>query len=374
MKRILYVVLTTMVVCVTVFSAFLVLLKPEKAAPRAIKVAMTPERIERGRYLFESVADCGGCHSDRDWTRYGAPDKAGRQGAGMVFPPELGFPGSIVARNITPDAESGIGKWTDGEKIRAIREGVSRDGHPLFNFMPYEAFAAMSDDDLESLVAYMNTLPPVRNVLPATRLDFPVSFLNRLSPKPVPGPVNAPSRLDPKAYGAYLVRLAGCIACHSQLDKGKPVRGLEYAGGHTFQIGKLVVNSPNITPDEETGLGKWREERFLTRFQSNRNLSVDNTPPASQSNFTVMPWASFSHLKDEDLHAVYAYLRTLRPIYNPVEVHPPQPSNSAALAGSLAFRCMRTGRRRVGELSPRQAGVSGRVSIRPAAPPAWMPV
>ena len=89
--------------------------------------------------------------------------------------------------------------------------------------------------------------------------------------------------------------------------------------------GSIVAR--NITPNEETGLGKWSEERFLTRFQSNRNLSGDNAPPANQSNFTVMPWASFSHLKDEDLHAVYTYLRTLRPIYNPVEVHPPQPAN-----------------------------------------------
>jgi mono/diheme cytochrome c family protein len=326
-KRILYIVVTTMVVCVTGFAAYLAFLKPEKAAPRAIKVAMIPERIERGRYLFESVADCVGCHSDRDWTRYGAPEKPGRRGVGLVFPEELGFPGNIVARNITPDAETGLGQWTDGEKIRAIREGVSRDGHPLFSFMPYEAFAAMSDEDVESVVAYLNTLTPVRNALSPTRLDFPVSFLNRLSPKPVSGPVNAPSRSDPRAYGAYVVRLAGCIECHSQLDKGKPVSGLEYAGGHTFQIGKLVVNSPNITPDEETGLGKWSEERFLTRFQSNRNLSVDNAPPANQSNFTVMPWATLSHMKDEDLRAVYAYLRTVKPVYNPVEVHPSQPAN-----------------------------------------------
>jgi mono/diheme cytochrome c family protein len=326
-KRTLYALVAAMVVCVIGFAAFLVLLKPEKVAPRAIKVAMTPERIERGRYLFESVADCSGCHSDRDWTRYGGPEKAGRRGVGMVFPPELGFPGNIVAPNITPDAESGLGKWTDGEKIRAIREGVSRDGRPLFAFMPYESFAAMSDDDAESLVAYLNTLMPVRNVLPATRLHFPVSFLNRLSPKPVHGPVGAPGRSDPKVYGAYLVRIAGCVECHSQLDKGKPVGGLEFAGGHLFQIGKLVVNSPNITPDDETGLGNWDEERFVTRFQSNQHLSVENAPPANQSNFTVMPWSTFSQMKDEDLHAVYAYLRTLKPIHNPVEVHPPQPAN-----------------------------------------------
>lgn len=327
MKRVLYAVVTALVVGVSGLAAFLVLVKPDKAAPRAIKVAMSPERIDRGRYLFETVADCAGCHSDRDWSRYAAPEIVGRRGVGYIFPPEMGFPGQVVSANITPDVESGIGGWTDGEKIRAIREGVSRDGHPLFGFMPFEAFSRMSDEDVHSVVAYMNTLPPVRNVLPRTKLDFPVSLLSRLSPRPVDGPVSAPSRSDPKAYGAYLVRLANCGECHSQLDKGKPVRGKEFAGGHSFQLGKFVVNTPNITPDEETGLGKWDEARFLARFLANEHLSIENAPPANQSNFTLMPWDRFSRLKDEDVRAIYAYLRTVKPIYNPVEVHPPQAAN-----------------------------------------------
>ena len=327
MKRVVYAVVMAAVIVVAGAGAFLTLLKPEKVNPRDIHIPMTAERIERGRYLFENVADCGGCHSDRDWGRYGAPEKAGRRGVGFIFPEELGLPGSIVAPNITPDADTGLGKWTDGEKIRAIREGVSRDGRPLFGFMPYQAFAGMSDEDVQSLVAYMNTLPPVRNALPATRLDFPLSLLSRLGPKPVSGPVNAPDRSNPRLYGEYLVRLGGCATCHSQLDKGKPVSGLEFAGGQAFQIGKLVVNSANITPDEETGLGMWSEERFLARFRANEHLTMENAPPANQTNFTLMPWAGVSHLKDEDVKAIYAYLRTLKPVRNAVDAHPPQPAS-----------------------------------------------
>lgn len=327
MKRVFYAVVVAAVLVVAGFGAFLTLLRPVKANPKDIRVEMTAERIEHGRYLFESVANCGDCHSDRDWSRYTAPEKVGRRGVGMSFPEELGLPGAIVAPNITPDAETGLGKWSDGEKIRAIREGISRDGHPLFGFMPYRAFAALSDEDVQSLVAYLNTLQPVRNALPASRINFPQSLLNRLDPKPVTGPVNAPDRSNPRQYGEYLALMGGCKDCHSQMDKGTPVKGLEFGGGQAFQIGKLVVNSANITPDEETGLGRWSEERFLTRFRANEQLSLDNAPPANQSNFTLMPWVAFSHLKDDDVKALYAYLRGLKPVHNAVEAHPPQPSN-----------------------------------------------
>jgi len=327
MKKVLYAAVMAVVIVVAGFGAYLTLLKPERANPRDIRIAMTAERIERGRYLFENVADCGGCHSDRDWTRYGGPEKAGRRGSGMAFPEELDFPGSIVAPNITPDPATGLGTWTDGEKIRAIREGISRDGHPLFGFMPYQSFAGMSDDDVQALVAYLNTMPPVRSAMPRTKLDFPVSLLSRLDPKPVSGPVGAPPASNRKLYGEYLVRLADCEGCHSQLDKGKPVSGLEFAGGHTFQIGKLVVNSANITPDEETGLGKWSEEQFVMRFRANEHLTLENAPPANQSGFTVMPWASFSHLKEDDVRAIYTYLRGVKPVRNAVDVHPLQPGS-----------------------------------------------
>ncbi len=84
-----------------------------------------------------------------------------------------GLPGQIFAANITPDKETGIGNWTDGEKIRAIREGISKDGHMLFPMMPYPNYRFLSDTDVQSLVAYMNTVPQVRNYVPRSKINFP---------------------------------------------------------------------------------------------------------------------------------------------------------------------------------------------------------
>ena len=109
--------------------------KPAIAAPSAIQVEMTPERIARGKYLFQQVMYCDGCHSEHDESRFGRPVVEAGRGKGYVFPAEIGMPGTVVASNITPDRETGIGAWTDGEKIRAIREGIDRDGRVLFPMM-----------------------------------------------------------------------------------------------------------------------------------------------------------------------------------------------------------------------------------------------
>jgi mono/diheme cytochrome c family protein len=327
LKKIVIVVGAFLALAVSAPICFLFLAKPDVAAPAQVKVAGSPERLERGRYLFETVANCGDCHSARDFSKYTAPEYPGKHAAGQVFPTELGFPGTIVAPNITPDREMGVGTWTDGELIRAIREGISKDGHALFGFMPYASFAHMSDEDLYALIAYLRALPAAKNSVPRTRLDFPVSWLNRLGPKAVRGPVKAPDPKDLGAYGGYLVTMAGCIECHTQLENGEPAKGLEFAGGHTFQIGKLVVNSANITPDDETGIGRWSERRFLARFRANDELTYANAPQANQASFTIMNWRSFAQLKDDDLRAIYAFLRTVKPIHNAVDVHPAQPGS-----------------------------------------------
>jgi mono/diheme cytochrome c family protein len=301
-------------------------LKTRKPAMRPapdIKIERTSQRVERGRYLFESVLDCAGCHSPRNMAVYTAPVIEGRVGSGFSFPRELGLPGDVVAPNVTSDPETGIGQWTDGEIIRAIREGVSRDGSPLFSFMPYQAFARMSDEDTYSLVAYLRSLPPVRSTLPRTKLDFPASLLASFDPMPVPGPVSAPDPADRVKHGEYLVTIAVCGACHTKMDKGKPIQGMEFAGGEEFRLAGYLVRSANITPDEETGIGKWSEDRFLAKFKGHANMTPDKAPAHNQTNFTLMPWMEFAKMTDDDLKSIYAYLRTLKPIHNSVEVHPP---------------------------------------------------
>ena len=143
---------------------------PATAEPWKGVIQATPERLVRGRFLFNNVNHCADCHSRHDETRFGRPVIPDGNGAGALFPAGPDFPGVITSSNVTPDVETGIGSWTDGEKVRAIREGISRDGHALFPIMPYPDYSRLSDEDVKALVVYMNSLAPVRNPLPKTRI------------------------------------------------------------------------------------------------------------------------------------------------------------------------------------------------------------
>lgn len=307
---------------VVIGAAWAVLREPATAPPKNITVLSTPERLERGQYLFVHLGDCNGCHSDRDFSRLGAPVKPNGIGMGMVMPDELGLPGQVVAPNITPDPETGLGKWTDGEIIRAIREGVDREGNALFPFMPYPHFRHMSDEDVESLVAYMRKLTPIRNPLPRTQLALPVALMIKSAPQPVVGAVKSPSRSDGLAYGKYLTEIGGCADCHTKQEHGQPVAGMELAGGFELRMPQGVVLSANITPDLETGIGSWTEDGFVSRFRQYSEFAESGGPPVTAETFTIMPWLAYSKLKDEDLRAIYQYLRTVKPVGQKVQTHP----------------------------------------------------
>lgn len=295
---------------------------PKSVAPSTIQVERTATRVERGKYLFHTLADCEGCHSERDWAKFGAPVLPGRLGSGMVFPKEMGLPGTIAPPNISQDKERGLGNWTDGEIIRAVREGVSRDGRALFPMMPYQSFAKMSDEDVYSLVAYLRTMPAVKSDVPPTKVAFPVNVLMKSAPTPVTSKVGEPDRKDTIAYGKYLVTMAGCATCHTKMEKGEPIAGMEFAGGEGFRAFDREVLSANITPDVETGIGSWNEQRFVDKFRNYSNLNHDNLPPSVQANFTVMPWLGFQNLPEDELKAIFAYLKTLKPIRSKVDSHP----------------------------------------------------
>jgi len=107
---------------------------------------MTPARLARGEYLARGVLGCLDCHTEHDWKAPGGALVPGREGAGQIFPGE-GFPGRIVATNLTPDPQTGAGKWTDDQFARAIREGIGHDERTLFPLMPYPNFRHMSDEE-----------------------------------------------------------------------------------------------------------------------------------------------------------------------------------------------------------------------------------
>ena len=301
--------------------AYMYFRSPAIAPPSPVRVEMTAARIARGKYIFK-LADCDGCHSPRDFTRFDGPVVESSRGQGLVFPKELGLPGMVASRNITTHPAAGIGSWTDGEKIRAIREGISRDGTMLFPMMPYVNYKNMSDEDVYSLVAYLNTLAPVNNMVPRSRIDFPVSMLVKGVPQPA-GTVAQPDRRDAVKYGAYLVTIGGCSGCHTQSKDGEPLPGLDFAGGEKFQMpGGLLVVSANITPDMESGIGRMSEQNFVDRFQQYKEYATGVSPKVEPRDFTVMPWLNFALLPEQDLKAIYAYLRTQKPIYLAVDSHP----------------------------------------------------
>ena len=300
--------------------AYLYFREPASRPASTIRVPMTPERIARGKYIF-TASDCDGCHSLHDHSNLYEPVVESKRGAGQVMD-EAGLPGRIVAPNITPDSDTGLGQWSDGEKLRAIREGIGRDGRALFPMMPYQLFRYMSDEDAESLVAYLNSLAPLRNQLPRSELKFPVSMLIKGEPRPVLQPIATPSRANTIAYGEYLVTVGVCEGCHTPFEKGSFDVSKRLAGGRVFKAGEFEVVSANLTPDPDTGIGNWTLDTFLERFHRHRGVPAEALPPVNKEQWTLMPWRNLAQLSDEDLSAVYAYLRSRAPVTNKVVTHP----------------------------------------------------
>ena len=274
------------------------------------KFDVTPIRLARGRYLAENVAGCMDCHSPHDWTQRDSPITPGMEGAGEQMP-VAGLPGVVYPPNLTPDPETGAGTWTDDQLARAIREGVGHDGRALFPLMPYQNFASMSDEDLASVVVFLRSLPPVHNVVPPTQIIFPVKYLMRSVPQPITAPVPAPDLSTQVKQGAYLVTVGGCRDCHTPEDKhGNPIPSLDLAGGFVLQGPWGYVASANITPDP-SGIPYYTDALFLqalrTGYVGTRKLSQ------------IMPWSAFRGMTDQDLLAIFAYLKTVPPVHHRVD-------------------------------------------------------
>jgi mono/diheme cytochrome c family protein len=305
----LYLVAVVVLAVIGGFS-YLFLALPRVAAPMTLAVPPTPERIARGQYLSRHVAGCSDCHGERDWTKYSAPQMREREGhGGMAF--RIGV-GTLYAPNITPIK---LSTWTDGEVLRAMTSGVSKDGSPLFPFMPYEAYREMSQEDAESIIAFIRTLPPVARDVPKSQLDFPFNLIVRTIPSPAsPLAEKAPRPEDRLAYGKYLTTIASCVTCHTKMERGQPVAGMAFAGGLEFHTRSGSVQySANITSDVETGIGGWTEEYFVARFKSVADADETSLLLNGREN-TEMPWRDYGGMKTEDLTAIFTYLRSVPPV------------------------------------------------------------
>jgi mono/diheme cytochrome c family protein len=298
--------------------------KPAARAASAEKIEVTPERLARGRYVVEHVSDCLGCHSDHLLTSFSMPVKPGSEGeGGYMFDEKFGIPGRVAAQNITPDEQYGLGKWTDGEILRAIREGVDRNGDALFPMMPYQHLRHMSDDDAKAVVAYLRTLKPVHKGVPEKKLNFPLNFIVKFVPEPLDAPVAHPDANDSVAYGHYLTTIGGCRECHTPHDEHNAlIAGKDFSGGWEMNGPWGRNYTANLTPMPYTFVGRATKAEFIGRFKACASMTAETAPKPAAGRNTVMPWIAFAGMTEQDLGAIYDYLRTVKPIDNKVNTFP----------------------------------------------------
>lgn len=313
--KVLVYLLLTVVVLVGGLLTYVKTMLPNVGPAPELKVAMTPENIERGKYLANHVNVCMDCHSTRDWSTFAGPLVSGTEGkGGEVFDEKLGFPGRFVAPNITP---AGIKDWTDGEIFRAITCGVNKDGRALFPVMPHPNFGRMDEQDIQAVIAYIRSLKPIENKVEASVANFPMNFILNTIPKKAEFS-KMPAKSDQVAYGKYLVNAASCNDCHTKQEKGKFV-GEPFAGGFEFKFPDgSIVSSMNITPDP-TGIGSWDKATFISRFKMYADSGYVPQKIKAGEFQTVMPWTMYAGMTTEDLEAIFAYLKTLKPAQNTVE-------------------------------------------------------
>jgi mono/diheme cytochrome c family protein len=265
--------------------------------------AQAETRLERGAYLVTTLGACGNCHTPRD--------AKGETVAGMALAGGFEFDeaalGHIVGSNITPDQETGIGNWTEGQIVNALRNGKRPDGSIIGPPMPIEMYRGLSDRDAEAIAAYLKSLKPVRRAVARSTYKIP------LPPAygPVVGHVAEPDRKNKIAYGAYLAGpVAHCMECHTQRIKGELQRDRLGGGGRElpdFGNPGAVTVSRNITPDPEDGIGQWSDADVK------RAILVGKRPDGTPLTRT-MPFAAYNKMTSDDVNAITDYLRSLPPM------------------------------------------------------------
>lgn len=272
--------------------------------PAATTGAAAAESLHaRGAYLVNTIAACGNCHTPKD-----AKGKAiaGKELSGG-FVLELPI-GHIVAPNITPDPQTGIGKWSPAEIVTALRDGKRPDGTIIGPPMPIDFYRRIADRDAAAIAAYVRSIAPVRHAVERSQFKVPLPP----SYGPPVGRVEAPPATDKVAYGGYLAGPIGhCMECHTPFGKpGELDLSRLGAGGRDFPaIGQdgVTVVSRNITPDPDSGIGKWSDADLKRTIRT--GIRPDGTKLVR-----TMPFDWYAKIAPSDLDAIVAYLRSLKPV------------------------------------------------------------
>ena len=270
-----------------------------------IKASADSAVIARGRHLVYSSAHCIDCHStlkNKDSVINLGQDIQLTGGLEFALPV-----GKIYSRNITPDKETGIGKYTDAEIARALRYGVHPDGTVVYDFMP---FHNMSDEDLTAVISFLRSQKPVVNKVPQHDLNLLGNLVKAFLVKPV-GPTGEVPKTVTKdtsaAYGKYLtISVAECNGCHTLRDMSGAFIGEPFAGGGPMEEGGFpALYPPNLTTDSSSRIYGWSQQDFIKRFRMGKIIP-----------YSPMPWSSYKRMTDDELKAVYNFLRTIKPAKN----------------------------------------------------------
>jgi len=284
---------------------------PEVAT--AQPAALSKELITRGKYVFGVAAGCG-CHSE--------PKKVATElnAGGRKYEGPFG---TVYSSNITPDPETGIGKWTDDQIITAIRAGRRPNGERLIPVHPYPTFNGMAEEDLRAVVAYLRSVPPVRRANTPKKISVPMfesvflpAWLMTFAAKETPPPAAPVSGLP---RGEYLVRAVGhCGECHTPRSAmTMAVDNSRFLAGNPKKTGPEGQAAPNITPDK-SGIGSWTEEQTATY------LGTGNRPDGDVAGglMAEMIEGTLAGLKDvnkADLQAIAKYLKAIPALKNKIE-------------------------------------------------------
>jgi mono/diheme cytochrome c family protein len=271
-------------------------LKYEAPYP-GIRASTDTAIINRGRHLVFSSAHCINCHYKGNADSLINLGEEVPLSGGVVFDLPVG---KIYSKNITPDMETGIGKYRDGEIARALRYGVHPNGTAVFDFMP---FHNTSDEDLTAIISYLRSQKPVHNTVPDHKSNLLGYIVKAYMIKPV-GPtgevLKTVTRDTTATYGGYLaLHVSECNGCHTKRDMTGVFTGEPFAGGNNIE----GLITPNLTPDKSSRIFRWTKQNFIDRFRMGK--LIPNSP---------MPWNSFKRMTNDELTAIYHYLHTLKPV------------------------------------------------------------
>jgi mono/diheme cytochrome c family protein len=259
--------------------------------------------IAKGRHIVLGPGHCVDCHSTTK--NVDSVLKLGQDpllSGGFKF--ELPF-GKFYTRNLTPDVETGIGGMTDKEIGRLLRYSVKKNGESVLPFMPFQN---MSDEDLVAVVSYLRSLKPVKNKIPDHEYNVMGKVIKAflIKPQGPTEPVQVVVKADTSArYGKHLVMaVANCNECHTKRNSIGAYVGRPLAGGTEFEEeGKPTLISPNLTPHPSGRIYGWTQETFIQRFRMGKIIP-----------YSHMPWESYGRMSDNELKAIFNYLRTLEPV------------------------------------------------------------